>query len=123
MSDDATPRARWRTRCAVALLLLGLGAAFVPALVADQGFLRIIHLWHVDGREEWVEVMGRGYSWRPGVTDLHPGTTAEMMVCSEIGWAALAISLASVPLLFGWWRLAGVAFVRIAGLACTVAAG
>jgi len=51
MSDDAAPRARRRIRWAVALLLVGLLGAVVPALVAGPRFLSSASVYPLaDGR-------------------------------------------------------------------------
>lgn len=125
MSDKEAPNSRWRTRCAIALLVVGLVVAFMPALAAGKRSVRLVEAYSsVDSlptRTCWIELPAPGsLSCPPGIDIC--GTSAMALVRSDFAWAAVAISLAVVPLLFGWSRLAGVGFGRFAGLACAVVA-
>ena len=110
-----------RMRVAVAVLVIGLVVAFVPGLIAGEEFLRAVRVWFADGHDEWL---GSVYLFtHERRMPRCPGTSAEYLVRVDGGWAAVAISLALAPFLFGWWRLAGAGFLRIAGTGCAVAAG
>jgi hypothetical protein len=110
--------------CAITLLVLGLVVAFVPGLAAENGFLRAIHLWSGDSsetRDWWMYVPGRFHMPVLSV-DRVLGTSALDLIRSEVEWAIVAASLGLVPVLFGWWRRAGVGFARTGGVGVSVAA-
>lgn len=111
-----------RVRMAVALLVVGLFVAFVPALAAGEDFLPVVQIpvWDDEGRSQWVQVATRHHMGRTWY--LSPWTSATTMVRSDAAWAAIAISLVLVPALFAWWRGAGFRVARTAGLVCAVAA-
>jgi hypothetical protein len=150
MSDVQDRRTRRRARWAVALLIIGLLGAVVPALAAGSGFLPIEHIYRVEGSRliplsspgsagpapmecrisgdvlaTGVNAAGltvRG-SGEAKIMYIAPWTSAVYLVQHDAGWAAAAAAIALAPLLFLWWRRAAVSFVRVAGLACCVAAG
>jgi hypothetical protein len=153
MSDGVDPRARRRGRWAIVLLLIGLLAAVVPALVAGSRSRTVVYLFRTGNGStppraivmttdsptpEIYRVTGDDLSvdTNDGVvrirgsanlalttTGMPPWTSVVDLVQHDAGWAAAAASIALAPLLFLWWRRAATAFVRVAGIACCAAAG
>src|SRR5262245_32065840 len=128
MSDALDPSPRRPTRCAVALLLLGLALAFVPALAAGDRFVRVRRvaiyapLQGPAETEQWVEEGDALWAWE--FDSAWPdGTSACDLVRSDLGWAFVAGALVGAPVLFLWWRHANFALARAGGIACAVAAG
>jgi hypothetical protein len=119
---DVARASKARMRWAVALLVVGVVVAFAPGLAADMAFLRVVHIWHVDGRGEWIELVGLTRFDRTRVDGSELGTSALDLVRTEVAWAAIAASLGVVSLLFGWWRRDGFPFARWAGVGCSMAA-
>jgi hypothetical protein len=123
MSRSADTRWTRRARWAITLLLLGVGVAFVPAIVAGDRFVGLARLFTStpDWRTHWIEVSAPDASiqgpWRP-----LPGTSAFALICSESAWATVVILLALVPALFGWWRCTGHRFARVGGVVCALVA-
>ena len=149
MSDAPNPRARWRVGLAVALLLVGLLGAVIPALAAGTAFLPDERVYQVDGSKAIpmsfaksaptpVECRFTGETYSVGPTPggmtingrgrvtlsiIAPWTSADWLVLHDARWTSVAAAFAIAPLLFLWWRRAAWSFGRVAGIACCAAGG
>jgi hypothetical protein len=108
------PRRVTRSRVAVALLLIGLVAAFVPGLAAGSGFRPCgwISISQGSVTSDCVVIVRRPIG-RSTLCDL---------VAFEPGWTAAAAALLAMAPLYVWWRRSGVPFARVVGVAACVAA-
>lgn len=144
MSDASDPRARRRLGRAVALLVIGLLVAFVPALVAGDRFLLDPYQASIAAWDQAIPssanatltygTVGTSHYGFGGtsseasvsadtfVVNFGPPTSLSDLVSSDIAWAIPAATLLLVPGLFLWWRRSAVTFGRIAGAASAIAA-
>jgi MFS superfamily sulfate permease-like transporter len=130
MSDAPAPRARRRGRWAVALLLVGFVGAFVPGLVAGERFVCSDPKW--DHFNYFIEDMSDatdplvGGTSHPAFGNLvlvpSPPKSLLDLVQTDPSWAVAAATLLIAALLFLWWRRTSTSFVRVAGIACGMAA-
>ena len=129
MSDGADVHEQRRFRWAVALLVLGVFAAFVPGLVAGDRFVSLEY--DRTAMQETVLLWDRVQP-APGSHDVFvpveviipDGVTSLTGIASrDAAWAIGIVTLLFAPFLFVWWRRSAVGFGRVAGAVCCAAAG
>lgn len=131
MREDAAPR--WRSRLAVALLLLGLVVAFVPGLIAGDEFLwstatrkvlftngKVVRTYVVDfatatpGPSGPTRIVGLSFL-------IYPTSLVELAT-TDIAWASSLVALGVAAGLFVWWRRTAIGFGRVVGIGSCAAA-
>ena len=131
MRRPADDDAKQRALGAIALLLLGVFVAFLPAIVAGDEFLRpeVDPAWVASWMQHASITEVRGSGGMRAVVEtnvpifLPSGPTSLVgLATTDVSWAVVVVSLLVAPGLFVAWRRSAITFGRVAGVACCVAA-